>query len=73
MIIGPSTGLKKSRGRAERWYICRGETYDINETMCDGRQAKGWFEGCKKCPLRKGGSDDPRTYEEESGVNITDF
>jgi hypothetical protein len=40
-------------------FRCRGQSYDIDEATCNGRQARG-DRRCPRCTMRIGGLNDPR-------------
>ena len=62
--LGRSTGytelLYRQDGSPLQMYHCPGASYSIEEPMCNARQKRG-YKGCKKCTVRIGGKNDPRS------------
>ena len=60
--MAETTILTKDNGEWIQMYKCTGQSYYIDEKMCDGRQERGNRQ-CARCTLRKGGKNDPRRRE----------
>ncbi len=59
MRIRGTCDLILTKDKMRSVYKCPSGTYWLEEEICDARQARG-HTGCSRCPVRKGGKDDPR-------------
>lgn len=57
-----TTFIIRDDGTIVQMYRCAGQSYHIEEKLCNARQERG-FRGCSRCTLRRGGKNDPRRKE----------